>query len=190
MGPAAHDQEEDRMRFVTALAAAAFVGTITFAQSITYDFDATANFSRFKTYAWISGTSVPDALNHQRIVAAISTQLGSKGLTRIDREANPDLYVAYHAAFDRDLQITGFGSGWSGFRLPGSYSGSARAEEILKGMLLVDVMDTRTRVIVWRGIAAKDIDVNAKPDEREKNINKTAEKMFKNYPPPVRKETR
>jgi hypothetical protein len=178
------------MRFATALAAIALLGTITFAQSITYDFDATANFARFKTYAWISGTSVPDTLNHQRIVAAISTQLGSKGLTRTDRASNPDLYVAYHATFDRDLQITGFGSGWGGYRLPGSYSGSARAEEILKGMLLVDIMDTRSRVIVWRGIAAKHIDVNARPEEREKNINKTAAKMFKNYPPPVRKETR
>lgn len=178
------------MRLATSLAAVALLGTITFAQNITYDFDSTANFSRFRTYAWIMGTSVPDALNHQRVVAAISAQLGAKGLTRIDREANPDLYVAYHASFDRDLQITGFGSGWGGYRLPGSRSGSARAEEILKGTLLVDIMDTRTQVIVWRGIAANDINVQAKPEEREKNINKAAAKMFKNYPPPARKETR
>jgi hypothetical protein len=178
------------MRFVTCLAAIALAGTITFAQSITYDFDSTANFASFRSYAWITGTNVPDALNHQRIVSAISAQLGAKGLTRIDRQANPDLYVAYHASFDRDLQITGFGSGWGGYRLPGSHSGSARAEEILKGTLLVDIMDTRTHVIVWRGIAAKDIDVNAKPEEREKNISRAAGKMFKNYPPPVRKETR
>lgn len=178
------------MRFATSLAAIALLGTITFAQSITYDFDSTANFASFRTYAWITGTNVPDALNHQRIVSAISAQLGARGLTRIDRQARPDLYVAYHASFDRDLQITGFGSGWGGYRLPGSRSASARAEEILKGTLLVDIMDTRTQVIVWRGIAAKDINVEAKPEEREKNINKTAAKLFKNYPPPVRKETR
>ena len=178
------------MRLVTSLAALALFGAITFAQSINYDYDTTANFTRFRSYAWITGTNVPDALNHQRIVSAISGQLAAKGLTRIDSQARPDLYVAYHASFDRDLQITGFGSGWGGYRLPGSFSGSARAEEILKGTLLVDIMDTRTQVIVWRALAAKDIDVNAKPEERDTNINKAAAKMFKNYPPPVGKETR
>lgn len=90
------------MRFATSLAAIALLGTITFAQSITYDFDSTANFASFRTYAWITGTNVPDALNHQRIVSAISAQLGARGLTRIDRQARPDVYVAYHASFDRD----------------------------------------------------------------------------------------
>jgi hypothetical protein len=35
---------------------------------------------------------------------------------------------------------------------------------------------------VWRGTATKDIDVNAKPDKRDKSITKAAEKLFKNYP--------
>lgn len=43
-------------------------------------------------------------------------------------------------------------------------------------------MDARTRTIVWRGSATRDIDVNAKPDKRDENINKTAAKLFKHYP--------
>jgi hypothetical protein len=62
-------------------------------------------------------------------------------------------------------------------------SGTARAEEILVGSLVIDVVDARTRTIVWRGMASKDIDVDASAEKRDKNINKAAEKLFKNYPP-------
>lgn len=159
------------------------LSTVAFAQSVTFDFDKGTDFSRFRTYAWVRGTNVPDALNHGRIVAAVNTQLALKGMRQVDADENPDLLVAYHATFDRDLQISGFSTGWGGFRFPGNQSGVARTEEILTGTLIVDIVSARTRTIVWRGVATKDIDVNAKPDKRDKNITRTAEKLFKHYPP-------
>ena len=104
------------MRFATLIAGVLLLSTITFAQSINFDFDKSANFRRFRTYAWIPGAAVPDALNHDRIIDALEAQLALKGLMKIDREGGPDLYVAYHAAFDRDLEVTGFSSGWGGYR--------------------------------------------------------------------------
>ena len=168
--------------FVTT-AALALLGTITFAQNVTYDFDRATDFSRLRTYTWVRGTILDDELNHKRVVGAVDTQLSLKGLTKVETSTNPDLLVAYHATFDRDLQISGFASGWGGYRFGATRSGTARAEEILIGTLAVDVMDARTKTIVWRGIASKDIDVKASPEKREKNINRTAEKLFKNYPP-------
>ena len=168
--------------FVTA-ATLAMLGTVTFAQNVTYDFDRTADFSSFKRYAWVRGTTVNDPLNHKRIVGAVDAQLAMRGMTLVARDANPDVLVAYHASFDKNLQITGFSSGWGGYRFAGSRSGSARAEEITVGTLAVDVVNATTGMIVWRGMATKDVDVNAKPEKRDKNINKAAEKIFKNYPP-------
>jgi hypothetical protein len=97
-------------------------------------------------------------------------------------DGTPDVLVAYHASFDRDLQINGFSSGWGGYRFGGTRTGSARAEEILVGTLAVDIVNAATKTIVWRGMATKEVDVKANPDKREKNINKAAEKLFKNYP--------
>ena len=168
--------------FVTA-AALLVMGTIAFAQNVSYDFDRATNFSGIRTYAWVRGTTLDDELNHSRIVRAIDTQLSLKGLVKVETPANADVVVAYHATFDRDLQINGFSSGFGGYRFGGNRSGTARAEEILTGTLAVDVVNARTKTIVWRGIANKDIDVNANPEKREKNINKTAQKLFKNYPP-------
>lgn len=172
-----------RTRIATLIAGVALLGTITFAQSINYDFDTSANFAAFKTYSWVRGASLPDALNHDRIVSAINAQLASKGLRVVEAMANPDLLVAYHAAFDRDLQVTGFSSGWGGYRFPGSGTGVARTDEIITGTLIVDMVDAETRTIVWRGTATKEVNVNAKPAQREKNINRAAEKLLKNFPP-------
>jgi hypothetical protein len=173
------------MRIATLITSVVLLGTITFAQSINYDFDKTANFAGFKTYAWVPGAAVPDQFSNERILAAINSQLALKQLKQVERSGNPDLLVAYHAAFEKDVQITGFASGWGGFRFPagGTMSGSARANDIVTGTLIVDLVDARTRTIVWRGMATKDINPGAKPQQRDKNINRAAEKLFKNYPP-------
>jgi hypothetical protein len=172
------------MRIATLLSAASVVlmGTATLAQNITYDFDRATDFSRLKTFAWVRGPVVLDEINHRRVVDAVNSQLLSKGLVRVDSARKPDLFVAYHASFDSDLQITGFSSGWGPYRFAGR-SGVARAEEIVNGTLAVDLVDARTNTIVWRGMATREVDVKADPNKRERNINRAAERLFKNYPP-------
>jgi hypothetical protein len=172
-----------RIRMFVTTASLTLLSAIALAQNVTYDFDRSADFSRFKTYAWVRGTNLRDELNHKRVMSAVDGQLASKGLVKVETSANADVLIAYHASFDKDLQITGFSSGWGGYRFGGNRTGTARAEEILTGTLAVDVVGARTRTIVWRGMASKDVDVHASPEKREKNINRTAEKLFKNYPP-------
>lgn len=159
------------------------LGTIALAQSVTHDFDRTANFSNYRSYAWVRGTSLDDPLNHNRIVRAVDTQMASKGLAIVDATANPDLLVAYHATFDKSLEINGLASGWGGYRFGGMRTGTARADEITVGTLVIDLVDAKTRTIVWRGMATKDLDLNAKPEKRDKNIDKAAAKLFQHYPP-------
>jgi hypothetical protein len=173
------------MRIATFAAAVSLtlLGTITFAQSVSYDFDRAIDFSKFRSYAWTRGTALADELNHARVVRSIEGQLASKGLTRVESSASPDLLVAYHASFDKNLQINAYGTGWGGPRFGGLRSGTATTQEILTGTMVVDMLDASTRSIVWRGMASGDIDVAAKPERREKNINKAAQKLFKHYPP-------
>jgi hypothetical protein len=175
--------KELTMRIAPLMTAVTFaLGTMALAQSITYDFDKSTNFSRFRTYAWVRGNVLADELNHNRVVNAVSAQLAAKGLTRVEASAGPDLLVAYHATFDKDLQISGFSSGWGPYRFAGR-SGVARAEEILTGTLAVDMVDAQSKTIIWRGMASKEIDVKADPSQRERNINRAAERLLKNYPP-------
>lgn len=169
-------------RFIFATIGMALLGTITFAQSATYDFDRTADFTRLKRYAWVHGHAVPDELNHRRIVDAVNTELRGKGFVNVEMSGVPDVLVAYHASFDRDLQITGFYSGWGGYRFPANRSGVVRTEQIVNGTLMVDLVDARTRTIVWRGTTTKEVDVDAGPEKRDKNIQRAVAKLFRNFP--------
>ena len=171
------------MRLSTYLTSACLMllGTIALAQSVTYDYDRAANFSKYKTYAWTRGTELTDELNHARVVRAIDGALVAKGLARVEPSGNPDVLVAYHASFDRNLEIIGSAHGWGPFGL-GDRSGSARVQPVLVGTLVVDISDARTSALVWRSVASSDIRPNDKPEAREKKITKATEKMFKNYP--------
>jgi hypothetical protein len=125
----------------------------------------------------VDGTVLKDELNHKRIMDAVDAQLRTKGMIRVEAGANPDVLVAYHASFSKDLEISGYG----GYRW-GPGLRSARVEQVVVGTLVVDMVNAKTRTIVWRGVASKDLDSDASPEKRDKNINKTAEKLFKNYP--------
>jgi Domain of unknown function (DUF4136) len=160
----------------------AMLGTIAVAQSVNYDYDKSADFSRFKTYAWVRGTESKDELNHKRVVSAIDSQLAAKGLSRVEGERGADLLVAYHANFDENIQINGYSSGFGGPRL-GNFSGTATTQRIVTGTLVVDMMNAGSGAIVWRGVAEHDLNPGAKPEKRDKNITKATEKIFKNYPP-------
>ena len=165
--------------FVTAVGVM-LLGAIAQAQTVTYDVDRSANFSKFRTYAWTRGTELSDPINHERVVRSIDSELAAKGLIRVDASANPDVLVAYHASFEKNLQLNAFGSGWG--RFGGLRSATVTTETILMGTLVVDIMDANRRTIVWRGVANGEIDTRAKPDKREKTISKAAQRLFKNYP--------
>lgn len=162
------------------------IGTMALAQSVTYDYDRTASFSNYKTYAWTRGTDLTDELNHARVVRAIDAALVAKGLARVEPSANPDVLVAYHASFEKNLEISGSAHGWGPFGLGGDRTGSARIEPIVVGTLVVDISDARRTAIVWRSLASSDIRPTDKPESRDKKIAKATDKMFKNFPPQSR----
>jgi uncharacterized protein DUF4136 len=159
------------------------LGTMAVAQSVTYDYDRAAGFSSYKTYAWTRGTVLQDEFNHARVVRAIDAALAAKGLARVEPGANPDVLLAYHASFDKNLEILGSISGWGPLGLGGDRWGSARVQPVLVGTLVVDITDARTNAIVWRSFASSDIRTTDKPESRDRKIAKATDKMFKNYPP-------
>lgn len=169
------------MRFATlaVMATLAILGTPAAAQDVTYDFDKSADFSSFRTYQWVPGTNLVDEFNHRRIVEAVDAQLLAKGLRPAAAGEQPDVLVAYYAGIRTDLEVNGTSLGWVG----GPRPVSARVEEVPVGTLIVNIYNAKTRGILWRGVATKELDVKANPEKREKHINKAAAKLFRNYPP-------
>jgi Domain of unknown function (DUF4136) len=175
-------------RSAALIAAWLLVPTALAAQKTSFDYDKTATFSAFKTYALKDGTKVGDPLIDNRITAAIESQLAAKGLTKND--AKPDVTVIYHVAFDKQKNITAYstGGGPYGYRWGGGWGTTdVRVNEILVGTLVIDVADANKSAVVWRGMGVKEVDVQAKADRRDKNINNAVQKILKDFPPKIKK---
>jgi hypothetical protein len=164
--------------------------TLAMAQDVTYDFDKTANFAGYKTYALKEGTPVGQKLIDDRIIGAIDAAMAAKGFTKA--ADNPDVVVVYHVAFDKQKDISTFSSGYGGGYGPygygygGGWGGgttTTQVRDILVGTLVIDIADAGHKQVVWRGMGTKEIDTQAKPDKRDKSIKKAVDKIFKNYPP-------
>jgi osmotically-inducible protein OsmY len=175
---------------VTGLAALLLVPALAIAQKTTFDYSKSANFAAYKTYAMKDGTKVGQQMIDDRIAAAIEAQMAAKGFTKAD--ANPDVVVVYHVAFDKQKDISTFSSGYGGgygpygYRYGGGWGGgttSTQVRDILIGTLVIDMADVKANEVVWRGMGVKEVDTTAKPDKRDKSINNAVEKIFKNYPP-------
>jgi hypothetical protein len=167
------------------------------AQDVRYNFDRDADFSKFKTYKWVSlnTTTQGDSLLSKQIKAAVDIELGVKGLTKVE-EDTADLYIGYQTAIGQEKAFTSYNSGWGygpgwyrggWYGSPGGGMTTGQTSTIYTGQLDLDMYDSANRDLVWRGVASKTIDTNAKPDKQQKNLIKAVAKLLKNYPPRVKK---
>ena len=165
-------------------------------QDVRYNFDDKADFSKFKTYKWVilkNATPVDD-LNDKQIKAAVDAVLVQKGLTKVDGDT-ANLYIGYQAAVGTQQKLTvystgwGYGPGWYGGGWYGPTGGitTGQTSTIYTGQLDLDMYDAAKRELVWRGVASKTLDPKAKPEKRQKNLNKAVAKLMKNYPPQAKK---
>jgi len=186
-------------RWILAMVALCTLGGISaIAQDVRYDFDKDKDFLKYKTYKWVSvqGADKVDDLTAKQLMAAIDAELTKKGLTKTDSD-NADLYVNYETAIGSEKQYTtyssgwgygpGWGAGWYGYGGTPSSTTYGSTSTVYVGQLDVSMYDSRQKQLVWRGIASKTLDPNAKPDKKEKNINKAVQKLLKNYPPQQKK---
>lgn len=164
-----------------------------FGQDVRYNYDKDTDFSKFKTYKWvlIKGATQADAITDKQIKNAIDAQLAAKGLTKTE-EDNADLYVGYQTAIGTEKQFTsydmggwGYGPGWyrGGWYGGGGGMTTGQTSTIYSGQLVVDMYNPANHDLIWRGVVSKTLDPKAKPEKREKNLNKALTKLFKKYPP-------
>lgn len=180
------------MKTLIGLAALACAATVAFAQDVSYNFDPNADFSKYKTYRWMEHPKSVDIddITKQQLARGFEPALAAKGLTHKE-SADADLTIVYQLAVNQEKEMTtidtggwGYGPGWRG----GWYGGmggmaTTTTSTINIGTIVLDMYETSSKHLVWRGAASKTVDPKAKPEKREKNIAKAANKMLKNYPP-------
>jgi hypothetical protein len=141
------------------------------------------NLSNYHTFAWMpdGNKKMVNGQADAKIKDAATTDLSSKGLQL--NQSNPDLVVNYTSIVGRGTRTNyyspyyggwgpgwGFGWGW-GYRYrpyyyfggPFAYPGLvtyADQEHYKEGTLIIDLIDTHTHRIVWRGFGVGEVHNN------------------------------
>jgi hypothetical protein len=168
-----------------------------YSQDVRYNFDKNTDFSKFKTYKWVSlkDAAKVDDLTDKQIKDTLDAELAKKGLTKVDGDS-ADLFIAYQTAIGEEKQFTsyssdwGYGSGWyraGWYGYPGGGMTTGQTSTIYIGQLALDMYDSANHDLVWRGTASKTLDPKAKPEKRQKNLGKAVAKLLKSYPPSAKK---
>jgi hypothetical protein len=147
------------------------------------------NMSGYRSFAWMpaqgkgSGSSNTNAVVDLKIKDAAVASLSSKGLRM--QNNNPDLLVTYTATVGQGSKTvysptyygSGFYPGWGGFGwgwgwgwrpyyyygAPFAYYGGNTAvgkEHYKEGTIIIDLIDTRSHKIVWRGFGVGEVHNN------------------------------
>ncbi|MBZ5660855.1 MAG: DUF4136 domain-containing protein [Acidobacteriia bacterium] len=154
------------------------IAPVALAQKVTVEFDKGADFSKFKTFTIRGGelNSRNPALNSnlvkKQIEADIEHDLTSKGLTESSGAA--DLNVRYTFGQARKVEVETYPAGWYGL--------GTRAVRVpyAEGTLVIDLRDSTTRSLVWRGVAS---DEKTDPAKLEGKIDDMVKKSIDKYPP-------
>lgn len=163
---------------VVALAVIALGGCGGSSMKVSTDYDRSANFAPLKTYSWRVEQQLPNPLMGQRLVEAVDANLKAKGFTRV--ESGGDITVTYHAAADKTVDVQSFQSGGP-YSCWGGCMTSTTVTPVTVGTVIVDLVDTKTNKMLWRGSATDT--VSGDPKENEGKINEGIHRMFEKFPP-------
>lgn len=154
------------------------------AQQVKTDYDRSANFGQYKTYSW-EQVKTKDALDVDRIKNAVNATLAAKGWTQVDSGGDVSIVAIEMTRNQQTLNTfyNGFGGGWGWRRFGGVGFGQATTttETYKVGTVVVDLFDTKTKQLIWRGTSSGTLSNNS--EKNIKNLDKGVEKMFKQFPP-------
>lgn len=163
---------------------AAGCATINVGSYIARDLD----FTRYHTYDWAPADALPtgdprldnNAFFIDQFQGAVEKRLAARGFARAGEGQTPDLLIHYHTnvswraevdALDRSL----------GYGAAGEYMPAVRTFE--EGTLVLDVIDARTKRMVWRGWAEDRFEGAFDTQEgMERTIDRAVRELMERFP--------
>jgi hypothetical protein len=162
------------------------------AQKIFIDYDGATAFSEYKTFAIRETTQDLRRASpslHQEVINRLVEYGKEGGLTLVDASDDPDVFLAYYAAYYSDLRLVlgdleyTYGDGF----VPGAYwDGGVGTREVKdksftfkEGTVIIDIWDRERGLLVWRAMATAAL----KRDyvKNEAKLNKALDKIMKKW---------
>ncbi len=168
--------------------------SMTNAQKVTGDYEKSTDFSIYKTYQFIGWQDDSDQVlndfDKKRLRDAFIEEMRARQFELV--ESGADMAISLFVVVDKKTSTTAYtnyyggagyghgrrygGRGWSSGYATTSYS----ERDYLQGTLVLDMLDTQSKDLLWQGVATGT--VNSKPEKREKSIPKAIKKLMKKFP--------
>jgi len=167
----------------------------------TTEYDPDVDFTQYKTYIFLPWNKQSDEIltdiDKERFRNAIRADLNILGYTESKTEA--DLAINIFIIVDdktgtatyTDFYTSGTGVGYYygpwGYNNPGGVSPytTMHSYDYKQGTLVLDLLDVKKKQLAWQGIAQKTLD--SAPNNSGQNIIEIIDKLFKDFPVPVKK---
>lgn len=151
------------------------------------DYDKKANFAAYKTYAYnkssIDKLEISD-LDKKRILYAIDAVMPTK---QFSKSENPDVLINIFTKERERVDVYnnmgwgyGFGWGWG----PNWGMGYSRTTTTPEGTLYIDIVDVKTKELVWQGIGTGYLTTNT--EKKDERIAEFVAKILEKYPPIIK----
>ncbi len=155
------------------------------------NYDASTNFSHYKTYFWATTPTTKNPIMADQIVAEIDAQLYAKGW-RKTKEGNADAAIAAHVTMEKyekgtnnlydNIEPSGlYNSAGQGAWTSSTDMSASSVSYDTGGPLIVEIFDAKTKKEIWQG-TAKGTATSDDP-ENVKEVNEAIQKMFLAFPP-------
>lgn len=176
-----------RVRPLIIMAMATFVLTGCATMNVSSHVLQGADFAKYRTFEWGPADALPtgdprldrDPFFQDHVQGAFEKGLAAKGFARVS-SGTPDLLIHYHANISRRLDINRLDRE-RGYCYDDNCS--VRMVEAEAGTLVLDVIDTRTNRLVWRGWAQHSVeDMLHDRDRMERKINEAVTRMLERLP--------
>jgi hypothetical protein len=171
--------------FAVAMCAAAATGCAT--MNVSSHVQSGIDFSQYRTYDWGPADALPtgdprldkDPFFQDHMMGAVEKQMAARGFARATSE-RPDLLIHYHANITQRLDVSGVD------RERGYCYDDDCNIKVLNyeaGTLVLDIVDTRTNRMIWRGWAQDSVeDVLNNRERMARKINEAVARMFARLP--------
>lgn len=162
---------------------------------VSQDYNTAQDFNGYKRYAWQHETQaktgdvrIDNPFLDERIRQAVDRTLAERGFQRTDNGPH-DFQVRYlytiRAKIESDDMRTGFGFGvGSRGRYGGiSVSSGTSVNEYDEGMLVIDIVESQSDALLWRGTGTRRVSDHSDPEKTTKSVNELVEKILGQFPP-------
>ena len=171
-------------------------GMVAQAADVHTDYDKHADFSQIQSYCW-GQVSTANPMFEQRIKDEVNKDLQAKGWQQSSgANCQAEVFAKGDVRNQKELRTyyNGLGGGWGGMWGWGGWGWrdgwwgpgmgpETTTTEVNKpvGSLVIDIFNTQSKNLIFRGIAQGDVSKNA--DKNTSHLDKDIDKMFDHFPP-------